>query len=197
MAITVAEILAGAYKFYIGPQGEAIEIDDLAPPAVTVTVAGNWREVETMDDQTFNCETTFQEVFSNKHLAPVKLIETAEAITIGVSMLQGSMQSFADAINLSTFTTVAAGASQSAQDRVRIGDKASTTEFSLLFIGTSPEAGDRVVLVHKAVQMDAAEIVWKKEHSGMNIGWKCIADPSQAAGETLVELTDITATPTS
>ena len=92
--------------------------------------------------------------------------------------------------------TVAAGADQTAQDQLGIGD-GSLTEISLLVLGSNPEGGSRVIHVPICIARPMLSLAHNKAHDAYDVEWVIQNDPSQTAGERMIKIYDITAVATS
>jgi len=192
---TIANIINGKLVVYTAVYGEALpELDNLMPPAVTVTPAGNWSQVPfTVDDYIFKYEPEFEEVFVNEHNGAVELLLIKEAATLELTFSENDMSAWNRAISASTLGTQAAGADQTAQDQLGVGDKASTTAISLLLLGTSPEAGSRVIHCYKVKQTGSFEHVAGKKQGMATLTYTLLTDTSKTAGERMFKVWDITA----
>lgn len=192
---TIANLLSGTPTLWIGPFGEALpEIDDLTPPSITISnPAGNWVQLGfTVEDFTLNYEPTFDDIPVNEHLGDIEPVLTREAGTFTFQISENDLTAWEQAINASTLTTQSAAADVTAQDILGVGD-GSVTKKALLLVGTSPEGGSRVISLWKTVQGEAVDIGFSKGHTSYEIGNKLYVDVTQAAGERLFKVFDITA----
>lgn len=191
---TVSNLLSGTIVVYIGPDGESLpELDDLTPPAVTVTPAGNWSAVGfTLDDWTLNYDVKHEPVRVNESNSPVAAPLIEEDGSFEFTLAENDLTAWSQAINASTLATQAAAANVTAQDQLGVGD-GSQTIYALLLLGTSPEGGSRVVHVYHAYQDGGVKLGMSKKHQGYKVKFSFLSDTSQSAGERLFKTYDITA----
>ena len=192
-------IFAGAATVYVAPVNEALpEIDDLTPPAVTVTPAGNWVEVEFIADTVgLSASEEIQHVRVLASDLPVKAFKTEEEIEVTFASQDRSLAALGQFHGAFTaLSAVAAGADQSAQDQMGIGD-GSIKEFAMLIILTNQDAGDRIIHLYKVMSNSSLKQNYGKEHESWDVGFTVMADLTKAAGQRAGVIYDITATPTS
>ena len=192
---TVSNLLAGTVVIYRGPSGEALpELDDLTPPAVTVSPGGNWvAEGFTMEDYELEYTPTFEPVKVNENNGPIKMVLVDEEASFRFTLSENDMTAWNHSINASTLTAQAAGIDVTAQDQLGVGD-GSLTEYAYLLLGTSPEAGSRVIHIPKAVETGPVTFTFSKSHKPVSgIELTILNDTTQTAGERLFKVYDITA----
>lgn len=193
MAITVANIIAGPLSVYSGDEGETLpELDDLA--ALAVTPGADWTlEGAHMNDKDFECvyEPEFEGVRVMEHLADVAAPLVGEAGWLEYALAEKDLTAYKQAMAAGTLATTAAGESQTAQDKLGVGDGTATI-VSLLLLGTNPEGGSRVIHVFRAIQTGPVKFLHGRKHRGHDVRWKFLDDPSQTAGERLFKIYDIT-----
>lgn len=138
-------LIAGTLTQYLAEYGEALpELDDLTPPAITVTPAGNWtRGGFTLDAQTLEYEGELQEVRVNESPNVITTHLVTNAATFKARYAERDLANFADAIGGSALSAVSAGADQTAQDQLTVG-AASPTKKAMLLVGANPEGGTRI-----------------------------------------------------
>ncbi len=193
---TKANLLDGPGLLYIAPTGEALpELDDLTPPAITVTPAGNWTaEGFFLEGHELDIEVEWEQRFVDQHLGPIRQVAVREGGLFKVKFVEEDLTAYNVGLSSrTTLSTVAAGADQTAQDQLGFGDKASTTERSLLFVSTNPEAGSRLIHIPIAVATENLALVSKLAGEGFDIGFSILADPTKSAGERMLKFYDITA----
>ena len=199
MAGTKANLISGPGVLYIGPVGEALpEIDNLTPPAITITVAGNWVDMGfSMDNHKLLTEQEFEEGYVLEHLGPVVAPPTKERAVFMVKFAERDLGAFNDGtFTRTTLSTIAAGADQTAQDLLGFGDKVATTQKSLMYVAESPEGGSRVLHMYIAQAIENQEILHNLQLEGFDAAFLLLADPTQSAGETIYKWYDITAVAT-
>ena len=193
---TIANILGGLYTVYHDAYGEALpELDDLEPPAVTIaTPGGSWANVGFTDgDQDIQYEGEWEEDKVNEHNGPVALYLIGESAKVMVALKEDDMTAWDLGIAAATLTAVSAGANQTAQDVLTIGDGSAAYK-SLLLLGTSPEAGSRVIHVPKCQVTGSFEIkATKGQRAGKGLEFTVVTDTTLAAGARLMSIYDITA----
>jgi len=95
--------------------------------------------------------------------------------------------------SISTLSTTAAGANQTAQDKLGVGGvTGGFTKKALIMLGANQAAGSRLVHIYKAVTTGAT-YASGKEVGSIAVNYKLVGDPSQTAGERLFKVWDITA----
>ena len=121
---TVANLLAGTGTLYVGPTGESLpELDDITPPTITVTPAGNWSATGfTESDFVLTYTPTWDLKYVNEHNLAVGAAITQEEATFKVTLAEQDMTAWDTAMSCSTLSTTAAGADQTAQDILKVGD---------------------------------------------------------------------------
>ena len=193
---TKANLMAGTGLLYQAPTGEALpEINDLAPPAVTVTPAGNWSVMGfTVDAHELIYEPEHEEIFVNEHQGPVKIVLVKEGAMFKAKFAENDLTAYVRAMSAGTLSTTAAGANQTAQDILKVGD-GTLTEKALLYVGTSPESGSRLIHIPFAVATGGAILRHAKQHGDMNfdVEWTIECNPSCTAGQRMFLVYDITA----
>lgn len=191
---TVLNLLSGTPTLYIASDGEALpELDDLTPPAKTITVGGSWSAVGfTLEDFEFTYEPTYEEIFVNEHQAPMQSVLVKEMLKLSLVLAEKDFTAWSQTMNAATLATVAAGADQTAQDTLVVGDGTSAIK-ALLLVGTSPESGSRVIHIPHAKQTGPSKLVMAKGHKGIGVEFTALTDTSQSAGARLFQAYDITA----
>ena len=196
MAVAVANVLTGTPTIYTAPVGEAIpELNDLNPPAVTITPAGNWSLLGyTIEDWALEYEPDLEIIEANEDTAPIKRILVAETLKFKIKVIETDFRHLAESIPYGgTVTVVSAGADQTEQDQIAVGS-GTLTEVALLILATSPEAGSRVIHIPKAVATGGMALTWKKNAaSDFDIEWEAVSDSALTAGERMARFYDITA----
>ena len=199
---TEGNLIRGPLDIYVGPLGEALpELDDLAPPAKTITVAGNWVQIGfTVKDNDFELTYTpsFEDIWVNEATAPVDAALDKEEGGLGYMAAEHDFTAWSQIMHSSTLSTQAAGADQTGQDIIGVGHP--TTEKvmkSLLLVGLNPEAGSRVIHVYKARSVDPAVFAHGRKHTGVPVVWRFYEDTTKTAGEKLFKPYDIVAVATS
>jgi len=193
-------LLYGPGVLYIAPTGEALtELDDLTPPAVTITPAGNWSAIGfTVENHRLLTEQEHEEAYVLEHLGPLIAVCTKERAVFLVKFAERDLTAFNQGLfSRSTLATTAAGANQTAQDKLGFGDKATTTQKSLLYLDTSPEGGSRVLHMYIAQAIQNQEIIYSLKHEGFDAAFLLLCDPTKSAGERIYKWYDITAVATS
>ena len=149
-------IICGNVVVYVAPTSEALpELDDITPPGVTVTPAGNWeREGTTQEDQDLGYTPKYEKVYANETDGPVAIQRVQEDASFSYNLLEKDMAAYAAAIDGAAVSETAAAADQTAQDAVGVGDTTSAYK-SLLLLGTNPEGGSRIVHIHRAKRTGA------------------------------------------
>jgi len=194
---TEANLLVNRGTLYVAPTGESLpEIDDIEPPGITVTPAGNWTAVGFTDDENhiFNLEVEYQVLYVSENLPPVKIVCIREGGTLSIKFIESDLTALNTALSSrTTLSTVSAGADQTAQDILKFGDKSSTTEKALLYVASNPEGGSRLIHMPYAVATGGLSIPMGKQVEGYDVEFTLRADTSASAGETLLVIYDITA----
>lgn len=199
MSVTKANLQAGTGVLYTAATGEALpEIDDLEPPSITVTPGGNWEAIGgTIEDHEFEIEVEFEDVFVNEHLGPVKTVCVKEGGIFRIQIAESDLAHLNYALSSrTTYSQTAAGANQTAQDLLKFGDKASTSEVALLYLGSTPEGGSRVIHIPYAVATGGPTVTFAKGHKGFGAEWTILCDPDGTAGARMFTIYDITAAAT-
>jgi hypothetical protein len=193
---TLANIIAGPLTVYEAPLSEALpEIDDLAPPTITVTPAGNW-VASGFTEEEFHLVYTpdYQDVQTNEHCTPVTGFLATAAAEFSYVQSEDDLTAYERSISESTLTTVAAAADQTAQDQLGVGGESSTiTLRSLLITGLNPEGGSRLVHVYRSLVTGPSDWARSRAHMNRTVTYRFYADPSQTDGEQVFKLYDITA----
>lgn len=180
---------------YIAPTGEALpELNNLAPPAVTITTpAGNWAlSPFTVEDEDLDYTPEFEEVMVNQHNARVKTLLVKEGAVWKFKFSERDLAAYSKALAAGTLATVSAGADQTAQDTLGLGDGAAV-EKSLLYIGLSPEGGSRIIYTPNVVATGSLNVGHRKGHKPFDVEYTLNCDPTRSAGERLLKIYDITA----
>lgn len=192
---TKANLLAGIGTTYIAPTGEALpEINNLAPPTVTVTPAGNWVATGfTSGNFELDYNPTFEDKRVNEVTGPVNTILVDEDATFMISIAEHDLTAWNIAMAASALSTVAAAADQTAQDILKMGG-GTATQKALLCLGTSPESGSRVIHIPLAVATSQIKLARRKGyHPEIGIVFKVLTDPTLTAGQRMIVVYDITA----
>ncbi len=200
MGVTASQILGGTPVVYTAAVGEALtELDNLAPPAVTITPGGSWVALGgTVDDYELAYESEFGEVKVNEHLGPVKHFIESEGLIFKLKMAETDFTHLVHGMPMTAVvTTVAAAGDQTAQDQLGIGD-GTQRQRALLILGTSPEGGSRVLHIPKAEITGGMALTFSKaEASAFDLEWTALCDPTLGAGNRMASFYDITAVATS
>jgi hypothetical protein len=192
---TKANLLSGVGALYIGPVGEALpEIDDITPPTITVTPAGNWVQVGfTQDNHEFDTETEWEDTMVNESLGACQTVCVKEGGMFKLKFAEKDLLAIQTALSSRlTLSTVSEGADQTGQDIIGFGDKATSTEKALLYLATNPEGGSRLVHIPIAMAVENLNMIRSLKQEGFNMGFKMLADTTQPAGETIYKIYDIT-----
>ncbi len=192
---TLAKLISGVGTVYTAPFGEAaIEKDDLTPPVVVVTPVGNWVATGfTRDGLTIGYEPQVEDVIVDQHDGPVNWDKVGESAKIGFMIAENDVDALVLAINAAASSTVAAGADQTGQSIVKVGDTA-ITPIALTVVGKSPTTGaDRIIEFWRVLQVGNPELKLMKTQQGIQVEFAVGCDVTQTAGERLFRITDITA----
>lgn len=191
---TKINLLAGVGTLYTAAQGEALpEVDNLAPPAITVTPGGNWTAIGyTIEDHDFDYEVEHELVQVNESNGAVKAILVKEGALVKFKFAERDLAALNLAMPAGTLTTIAAGADQTAQDNLGIGD-GTLVEKSLLYLGRSPEGGSRLIHIPIAVASGGVMLGQRKGHKPYDVEYTVLSDMTQGAGYRLMTIYDITA----
>ena len=195
MATNESNLIAGPLQVYIGPLSEPVpELDNIEPPGITVTPAGNWVQVGfTVEDFETEYTPTWEGVDVNEACADVESHLVKEEGSIAFTLQEQDLTMYNTAMAASNLTSVAAGADQTAQDILTVGSDTSNPKKSLLVLGSNPEGGSRVMHVYKAQSEDASTFTRGRKLTGTAVKFKFFADTTQSVGEQLFNITDITA----
>lgn len=195
---TVSNLQVGTGTLYVGPAREPLpEVNNLAPPAVTITPAGNWVATGfTAEEHKLELTESVEEIEVNEHKGAVKFYTSKEGGKFGLTMAESDFLALSRALGGAALTTVAAGADQTAQDRLKFGD-GTYTEKALLYVFTSPEGGSRLIYMPLAAPSGGLKIVQGKKFKGVEMEWMLGCNTSATAGERVAALYDITATASS
>lgn len=193
---TKANLLAGTGTLYQAATGEALpQINDLTPPAVTITVAGNWSaQGFTVDKHELEYEPEYEEIVVNEHQGPVKIVLVKEGAIFKAKFSENDLTAYSRAVSAATLSTVSAGADQVAQDILSIGDGTSA-EKALLYVSTSPEGGSRIIHIPFCVATGGFLLSHSKRHADteFDVEWTILCNPSGTAGQRMFRVYDITA----
>lgn len=193
---TKANLLAGTWTIYQASTGEALpEINNLAPPTVTVTPGGTWSAHGfTVDKHELEYEQEHEEVIVNEHLGPVKCVLVKEGAILKVKFSENDLTAYSRAATATTLTTVSAAADQTAQDILKVGD-GTLSEKALLCLGTSPEGGSRLIHIPFAVATGGFLLGAGKKHadSEFDVEYTVLTNPSGTVGQRMFLVYDITA----
>jgi len=195
MSAARTALFAGPAVVYLAPTGEALpEINDLTPPAISgVTPGGNWTKVDhVMDAVELVYSREFQDVNTFEALGTQKVHATSEAAAIRFKVGDRTFDNLDDYAPGITLETVAAGADQVAQTIAHFGG-AGVTEMALLAIVSNEVSGDRIIHVPICVSVGEVSEIMSREHNGMDIELKVLADPTRDAGEEMFDIYSITA----
>lgn len=199
MAGDTKVIFAGPATVWVAPVGEALpEVDDLAPPAVTITPAGNWTEVEFVAESVgISATAEFQFVRVAASDLPVKSFKQTEELEVTFQSQDLGVDALAQFHSVMTLgTPISAAADQTAQSIVGIGDGANK-EFTMLIILTNQDTADRIIHLYKVQCSSDLEMKYGKEHESWDVGFTVLADLTKSSGETAGKIYDITAVATS
>ena len=195
MTVTAANILAGFPGIYLAPTGEALtEIDDLTPPAVTITPAGNWVILGgTWEEYELTLEPAFLFDRINETNGPINAHLDQEEGSLKLKIAERDFTHLnIMSSSYSTLATVASGADQVAQDTLTTGSKAVTTQTAILILATSPEAGSRVIHVPFSLVTSPLVMPFSKKNEPMEVVWTFLSNPAGTAGARMTSWTDIT-----
>lgn len=198
MSAARTALFAGPAVVYLAPTGEALpEINDLTPPAISgVSPGGNWTKIDhVMDAVQLSFSREFQEVDTFEALGSQKLHATKESASIALKVGDRTFDNVDDYVPGVSLETVAAAADQVAQTIASFGG-AGVTEMALLAIISNENSGDRIVHVPICVSVGEASEVMSREHNGMDIELKVLADPTATAGQEMFRIYSITAAAT-
>lgn len=197
--ITEENIIPGQGELYLAAIGAALpEIDDLTPPTITVTPGVAWTYYgATLDVHALDYSLEKEEIYINETNLPLDSVITREGAIFGVKFMERSIAHFGGVIGASTVSTVAAGAGQTAQSILKLGDGSATFK-QLLYLHQSPQSGSRLVHIFKTKALNPFKLTWKKgapeAYDAMFMGY---ADMDRAVGDRLLRIYDITAVATS
>ncbi len=191
-------LVVGQGTLYTAATGEALpELDDMAPPLITVTPGGNWVAIgATADNEPsqFEYTPTWEPVRTNQDTGPIKLVLTAEEALFKVKFAEHDFLAWSTALKgVTTLETVSAGADQTAQDIIPIGSPATVNEIALLWTGTNPESGTRVIHIPFAVATAGTVFGFDKVQTVYDVEWTALTDPTATAGERMAKMYDVTA----
>jgi len=191
---TKSNLIVGIGTLYYDATGEALpELDDLTPPAVTITPGGSWAATGfTIDDHEFEFGVETEPVFVNEHAGPIKFALIRESFLVRFKFSEKDLTAASLGVTSSALSTVSAGADQTAQDILKFGD-GSLTEKALLYVGTSPEGGSRVIHIPYVVATGNVNFAFGRGHKPFDVAYQALCDPTGTAGERVAVIYDITA----
>lgn len=191
---TVSNLQVGVGTLYVGPAREPLpEVNNLAPPSVTVTPGGNWVATGfTVEEHKLELSEGVDGIDVNEHKGKVKFYSDDEGGKFSATMAESDLLAMSRALGGGTLTTVAAGADQTAQDRLKFGD-GTYTEKALLYVFTSPEGGSRLIYMPLAAPSGGLKLVQSKKFKGYEVEWMLGCNTSGTAGERVAAFYDITA----
>ena len=194
---TLANLLDGTGVLYTGPTGESLpELDNLAPPLITVTPGGNWVAVgfSEQENHELDIEAEWENRYVSEHLGPVKAVCVREGGMFKIKFAEQDMTALNTGLSSrTTLATQAAAADVTAQDHLKFGDKATTTQKALLYLDTNPESGSRIIHIPYAVATENVAFIKNLKGEGYDVGWTILCDPTATAGERMLFIYDLTA----
>jgi len=200
MAGTEINLMAGPVSIWSAPYGEALpEKDNLAPGTITVTPGGNWvRDGFTIEEFHHIYTPTWSGVQPNEAAAQVKMWLESEESTVEYMQAEDDLTAMDRTVQNGTLTTVAAGADQTGQDILNVGNGvAVATPVALLILGTNPEGGSRILHCYKAVVTGPSDWARARTHVGRSVSYTLLEDTTQSTSSKLYQYLDITTSATS
>lgn len=191
---TVSNLLDGTPTLYLAPSGEALpEIDDITPPTITVTPAGNWvAQGFTVGDWDLNYEPTYEHQYVNEKTYLVKTVLVEEGASFMVKFIERDLLALSKAIQAATYATVSEGADQTGQTKLGVGGGTATAVTALL-VGENPDGGSRLIHIPSCQAESPLKLSsTKKTHPEYDVTWTIIGDTTQSAGYNYFTIYDIT-----
>jgi hypothetical protein len=180
------EIIVSPYEVWLAPVGEAF-------PDVDETPAGNWAKLGTNGNCNYSDdgvqvthEQEFSEIFTLCSNAPAKISRSSEAVTVGLTLLDVSIEQYAKILNFQTLTDTPAAAGVPGTREIWLEQGVTVQTRALLCRGISPY-GDNLTMQYQVPVVYQAEnpapIYHKEDPAGLLCLFRVLADTSASEGE--------------
>lgn len=194
---TILHLQAAKGTLYTATALESLpEVDDLTPPAYTVTPGGDWVVVGFTDEANheFECVVEWEQTKVMENLSTVRITCISEGAIFRCKFLETDVIQMHNAISSrGTLTETTAAENQTAQEVLKFGDKTTTTEKSLLYKAESPEGGTRLIYFPYAVATGGLMVPMGKSPKPYDVEFTGRCNTSGTAGERLLKVIDILA----
>jgi len=174
------EIVAAPFTLYIAPLGTAFPDIDEAP-------SGSWKKIGTSGDRSESEEGVtvahsqeVSEVRTAGSTGPVKAFRTSEGLVISLTLLDISLEQYANALNGNAVSTTAAGVGSAGFKALSLYQGLDVTPLALLVRGVSAygDGWTAQYEVPACFQSGAPELVFTKgEPAGLALEFTALEDP--------------------
>lgn len=180
------EIIVSPYEVWLAPVAEAFPDVDEAP-------AGNWVLLGTNGKCNYaeagvqiTHEQEFNEIMTLCSNAPAKISRSKESVSVGLTLLDLSVEQYAKVMNFQTLTEVSAAAGVPGTRAIWLEQGVTVATRALLCRGISPygdswTAQYQIPIVYQAD--NPAPIFHKEEPASLLCNFKVLADTGAAEGE--------------
>lgn len=177
------EIIMAPFEVYVAPVGTAFPTVDAAPGAGWTLLGKGGKDnmdesgVTVTHSQTLNPKRTLGSTGN------IKVVRSAEELTIGFTLFDLTAEMYANALNGATVTTVAPGTGTIGTKEINLRQGRDVSLFALIARGPSPEldGANGQYQVPKVYQSDNPKPVFKKDDAaGLLFTFTALEDLTQA-----------------
>lgn len=197
--MAVTDILVTPAKIYYAPVGEALP--DETSVGYGDAWGGNWVDLGyTLEPVSLSYETETFELEVEQITLPVRRVRTKETVMIETSLAEMTATNLALVVD-GTATTTAAGVGQVGFDEILAGGAVDLSEYAWGFEGFRVTAANvrlpvRVFLYRGQAVLNGQLTFAKGAGVGIPIQVKALPDTTQAAGEQILVIHNVTAVAT-
>lgn len=197
--MAVTDILVTPAKIYRAPVGEPLP--DETTVAYGAAWGGNWTDLGyTLEPVSLSYETEVFKLMVEQLTSPVRQVRQEENVAIETVLAELTGANLALVLD-GTTTTTAAGVNQAGYDRILAGGSVSLSEYAWGFEGfrltaTNARLPVRVFIYRGSAVLNGQLTFAKSAGVGIPIRIEAMPDTAKAAGQQIVEIHNVTASPT-